>query len=92
MRYGTPSVIVPYQKNLSKNTLANTSTNDQIARAQLLKEHFSSIILDYDAMTAQSFADAIKQQISSPRPAPAPSDWFNGADVTARLVLGETVN
>ena len=61
MRYGTPSVIVPYQNNLSQN-----STNDQVARARLLHERFSSIILDYDTMTAQSLADAIKEQMSSP--------------------------
>ncbi len=82
MRYGTPSVIVPYQNLLSK-----TPTNDQIARAGLLQEKFSSIILDYDTMTSQSLANAIKEQISSPRPAPAPAGWFNGADVAARLIV-----
>ena len=92
MRYGTPSVIVPYQKSLSKNILEKASTNDQIARAQLLKEHFSSIILDYDTMTAQTLADAINQQISSKRPAPAPASWFNGAAVAARYVLEGTLD
>jgi predicted glycosyltransferase len=82
IRYGTPSVIVPYQNSLSQNL-----TNDQVARARLLHERFSSIILDYDAMTAQSLADAIKEQMSSPRPAPAPRDWFNGADVAARFIV-----
>jgi predicted glycosyltransferase len=87
MRYATPSVIIPYQYSLSK-----TSTNDQIARARLLQERFGSIILDYDAMTARSLADAIKEQMSSPPPAPAPDDWFNGADVAARFVVQGTVN
>jgi len=87
MRYGTPSVIVPYQNSLSK-----TSTNDQVARARLLQERFSSIILDYETMTARSFADAIKEQMSSPRPAPAPANWFNGADVAARFVVRDTPN
>jgi predicted glycosyltransferase len=83
MRYGTPSVIIPYQNSLSK-----TSTNEQVARAQLLAQRFSGIILDYNTMTAQSLADAIKKQLRSPRPAPAPADWFNGADVAARFIVG----
>lgn len=87
MRYGTPSVIVPYQNSLSK-----TSTNDQVARAQLLQKDFQSIILDYDTMTSQSLASAIKKQIASPRPAPAPKEWFNGADTSARLILQDTAN
>jgi predicted glycosyltransferase len=87
MRYGTPSVIVPYQNNLSEN-----STNDQVARAQLLHERFLSIILDYDTMTARLLADAIKEQMSSPRPAPAPADWFNGADVAARFIARGTAD
>jgi len=82
MRWSIPSVIIPYQNSLSK-----TSTNDQVARAALLKEHFSARILDYDAMTASSLADAIKEQLSSPRPAAAPDSWFNGADVSARFIL-----
>jgi predicted glycosyltransferase len=87
MRHGTPSVIIPYQNSLSK-----TSTNDQVARAQLLKEHFSSIILDHDTMTARSLADAIKEQMSTSRPKPAPKNWFNGADLAARLILEGTAN
>lgn len=82
IRYQTPSVIVPYQ-----NSLSQASTNDQVARARLLKERFSSIILDYGAMTAQSLANAIKEQMSLPRPAPAPDDWFNGADAAARFIF-----
>lgn len=82
MRYGTPSVIVPYQNNLSQ-----TTTNDQIARSRLLKERFQSIILDYETMTAHSLADAIQEQMSRPRPAPAPRNWFNGADVAARSIV-----
>jgi predicted glycosyltransferase len=81
MRYGTPSVIVPYQNSLSK-----TSTNDQVARARLLEERFSSIILDHDTMTAQSLADAINKQMLSGRPSPAPAGWFNGAAVSAGLI------
>jgi len=87
MRHGTPSVIVPYQNGLSK-----TTTNDQVARARLLQERFSSIILDYDAMTAQSLADAIKEQLSRPRPAPAPDNWFNGAELTARFIVQDTAD
>jgi predicted glycosyltransferase len=87
MRYGTPSVIVPYHNSLSK-----TSTNDQVARARLLHERFSSIILDYDTMTAKSLADAVKEQMSCPRPAPGPDSWFKGADAAARLVLAGTAN
>jgi predicted glycosyltransferase len=87
LRYGTPSVIVPYQNSLSK-----TSTNDQVARARLLHERLSSIILDHDTMTAQTLADAIKEQMLSPRPKPAPADWFNGADVAARFVVQGTAN
>jgi len=87
MRYGTPSVIVPYHNSLSK-----TSTNDQVARARLLHERFSSIILDYDSMTAKSLADAVKEQMSCPRPSPAPDTWFKGADAAARLVLAGTAN
>jgi len=82
MRYGTPSVIIPYQNNLSQ-----VSTNDQIARSRLLQEHFSSIILNHESMTAKSLADAITKQMSSPRPKPAPSAWFNGADVSANVIV-----
>jgi predicted glycosyltransferase len=87
MRYATPSVIIPYQ-----NSLSSASTNDQIARAQLLQERFSSTILDYNTMTAQSVADAIKKQMSSPRPSPAPAEWFNGADVAARFIVQDTAD
>jgi predicted glycosyltransferase len=87
MRFGTPSVIIPYRNN--KSTLP---TNDQVARARLLQEKFKSIALDYDTLTGKSLADAIKEQISKPRPKPAPASWFNGADVAARLVVGDTVN
>ena len=87
MRWGTPSVIVPYQ-----NSSSQMSTNDQIARARLLADRFSSIILDYDAMTARSLADAVKEKMSSKRPIPAPAGWFNGADVAARFVLQGTAN
>lgn len=87
MRYGTPSVIVPY-----KNQHNKLPTNDQIARARLLQERFSNIILDYDTMTPRSLADAIKEQMTRPRPAPAPADWFNGADVAARLVVEDTLS
>ncbi len=86
MRYGTPSVIVPYQNRLSK-----TSTNDQVARARLLQEHFSSIILEHDTITARSLADAIEKQMSSPRPVPAPQNWFNGADFSARFIAHSPV-
>ena len=87
MRYGTPSVIVPYQ-----NSLSHTSTNDQVARSHLLHERFSSIILDYDIMTPESLAGAIKEQFSRSRPTPAPSKWFNGADVAARFIVQGTAN
>ncbi len=92
MRHGTPSVLVPYQNNLSRDKVLKTNTNDQIARARLLKERFCGLILDYDLMTASNLAEAITQQIHAPRPAPAPQAWFNGADLTARLVLEGSPN
>ena len=58
-----------------------------LARARLLHERFQSIILDYETMTANSLALAIKEQISSPRPKPAPAEWFTGADVAARFIV-----
>jgi predicted glycosyltransferase len=87
MRYGTPSIIVPYQ-----NSNAQMPTNDQVARAQLLQEKFSSIILNYKTMTATSMAEAIRKQLAQPRPKPAPADWFNGAEVAARFVLQGNLN
>ena len=87
MRYGTPSIIIPYQSKNLKNL-----TNDQIARSQLLKEKFSSIILDCHTLTTKSLVTAIKEQLSRPRPDPAPADWFNGADVAARLIVQDTLN
>jgi predicted glycosyltransferase len=84
MRYGTPSVLIPYQ-NKNSNT-----TNDQIARARLLHDKFASTILDHDTMTAKTLADAIKEQMSLTRPKPAPASWFNGADASARLVVPNT--
>ncbi|MBF0510739.1 MAG: hypothetical protein HQL13_00250 [Candidatus Omnitrophica bacterium] len=83
MRFGTPSVIVPY-----KNNLSSASTNDQIARSKLLVEHFSSICLDHQNLTAKSLALAIKEQLRSPRPQPAPEKWFNGAEACTRYVMG----
>jgi predicted glycosyltransferase len=85
MRHGTPSVIVPYRNRLSK-----TSTNDQIARAELFQEHFQGLVLDYDTLTAESLAGAIQKQMSSPRPAPAPDSWFTGADLSARFIVEGT--
>ncbi len=87
MRFGTPSVIIPY-----RNTKSPLPTNDQVARAKLLQERFSSIALDHDSMTTESLTNAIKQQLSQPRPKPAPASWFNGADIAARLVVEDTVN
>lgn len=87
MRFGTPSVIIPYQ-----NKKAKMPTNDQIARSRLFEEKFSSTILDYDHMTAHSMADAITRQINMPRPKPAPDNWFKGADTTARLIVEDTAN
>lgn len=87
MRYGTPAVIVPYKNNHNK-----MPTNDQIARGRLLQEKFSSIVLDYDTMTPQTLADVIKEQMTRPRPVPAPAGWFNGADVAARLVVQDISN
>jgi predicted glycosyltransferase len=78
---------VPYQNSLSK-----TSTNDQVARAQLLKEKFSSTVLDYNTLTAVSLAQAIKEQMSKPHPTPAPNDWFNGANFAARFIVTSTAN
>lgn len=87
MHYGTPSVVVPY-----RNKKSTMPTNDQIARAKLMQKKFSSIILDYDTMTAKSLADAIHTQMTHPRPKPAPADWFNGAEVAARLAVQDTLN
>ena len=88
MRYGTPSVIIPYQNKLS----TIPTNNDQLPRSRLLQEKFSSIVLDCHTMTRQSLATAIKEQLSRPRPAPAPADWFNGADVAAQAVVQDTPN
>lgn len=87
MRYGTPSVIIPYKNNFSA-----ALTNDQVARAQLLKEKFLSTVLDHDTMTPQILADAIKEQMAKSRPAPAPDDWFNGADIAARFIVQGTLS
>lgn len=87
MRYGTPSVILPYQ---NKNSAM--PTNDQVARARLLQKKFSSIALDYDTLTAKSLAEAVHTQMIRPRPLPAPADWFNGAEIAARLVAQGTPN
>ena len=82
MRYGTPAIIVPY-----RNGLSQMPTNDQIARADLLKEKFASIILSHDALTPQSLAWAIRARAEQPRPAPAPAAWFQGARTSARVIL-----
>lgn len=82
MRYGTPSVIIPY-----KNTNYKMPTNDQIARARLFKERFSSTVLDHDNITPESLIAAINEQLNNPRPKPAPSTWFKGADVSAKHIL-----
>ncbi len=81
MRFGTPSILVPYRSNASKNT-----TNDQIARAQLMQERFNSSILSYDDLTPQVLASAIEEQMSRVRPKPAPENWFGGADTSAKLI------
>ncbi len=87
MRFGVPSIIIPYQSNVTK-----TATNDQVARARLLQERFSSSILSYETLTAQTLADAICEQLARPKPRPAPNSWFNGADTTARLIAQDTAN
>lgn len=98
MRYQVPSVILPYriastgkdhnslQLGSSKTT---TSTNDQVARAQLLQERFNSTILDYEGMTAASMAQAIREKLSSSKPSAAPKNWFNGAESSVRLIMQE---
>lgn len=87
MRYGTPSVLIPYRNNKSK-----TPTNDQIARAKMLEEKFSSISIAYESMTPKVLAAAIERQMSQPRPKPAPDDWFSGADAAARFVVQGTAD
>lgn len=82
MRFGTPSIIVPYESSVSK-----VSTNDQVARARLLQERFASSILSYDTLTPQILAKAITTQLSQLRPKPAPAAWFNGADITAKFIV-----
>lgn len=86
MRHGTPSVIVPY-----RNTLAKVSTSDQVARAELLQKKFQSTILDYETLTEHSLFDAIKKQISQPRPKAAPLSWFKGADSAAQFIVEGTL-
>ncbi|MBL8013060.1 MAG: hypothetical protein JNN05_04360 [Candidatus Omnitrophica bacterium] len=87
MRFGTPSVIIPYQ-----NQNSPMPTNDQIARAQLFQEKFQSNILHHDTMTGKSLAQAVKDQLSQPRPKPAPESWFTGAEAAARFVVEGTLN
>lgn len=87
MRFGTPSVIIPF-----KNQKSPLPTNDQVARAKLLQEKFNSIALDYETLNPRSLANAIEQQMSRPRPKPAPASWFNGADTAARLIVEDALN
>jgi len=87
MRYGTPSIIIPYH-----NVLSRIQTNDQIARARLMRERFSSTILDCRTLTGPSLARAIKEKINQPRPRPAPAEWFNGAATAAQAILENKAN
>lgn len=87
MRYGTPSITIPYH-----NVLSRIRTNDQIARSRLMREKFSSTILDCRTLTGSSLARAIKEKINQPRPRPAPAEWFNGAAVAAQVILENTAD
>ncbi len=82
MRHGTPSVLVPYQ-----NFRSSMPTNDQLARACLLQEHFGSLRLEHDTLTPKSLTEAIRQRAAMPRPKPGPKAWFSGAAASARIIV-----
>ncbi len=92
MRFGTPSILVPYQNTLSRNTLLKTTTNDQVARAHLMQERFQAQVIEYDKLNAQTLAQAIRNKLKSPKPKSAPASWFNGAETTARWVLEDKLD
>ena len=87
MRYGTPSILIPYYSKHLGNL-----TNDQIARAKLLQNKFSSVVLDCHTLTTHTLVQAIQRQLDLPPPKPAPTTWFSGAETAAKIILQDRAN
>lgn len=77
-----PSVVIPYV-----NDFANISSNEQLARSLLLRDHIQSTILNYPDLNARTLAQAIKTQCPANNPREVPQEWFSGNKATARYIM-----
>lgn len=64
---------------------------DQFSRAQILKDYLGATVLDYKRISPQMIAKEINKKLSLPDNTPElkkiDSDWFDGAKVTASLIM-----
>ncbi|NTV29694.1 MAG: hypothetical protein HGA80_06415 [Candidatus Omnitrophica bacterium] len=79
---GTPGIVVPFV-----NPASPLPSNEQTARALLLKDRLDSAVLSYQQLSARSLADEIRRKCAQPAGRPElPDDWLNGrADTCRRL-------
>ena len=86
MRAGIPGIVIPFI-----NPHSPLPSNEQTARALLLRDHAGSTILPYSQLTPTSLARAIHAACTCAKPTQKiPSCWFNGAANTVKLLLSKT--
>ncbi len=85
MQAGTRAIIIPHQHKNSKEP-----STDQLARSSLMKANFQSTRIYYADLTPGRLARAIEKKCQSPRPAPAPKEWFCGATTSANILMNGT--
>ncbi len=53
---------------------------EQVARANVMRDHINATILSYDSLTPRIIAEAIKKKASQPPPKAVPPEWFAGIE------------
>ena len=78
-----PGIVVPFV-----NPNSPFPSNEQSARALLLRDHGGSSVLPYNKMTPEAIAGTIREKCENGRNVfKSPAGWFNGASNTAGLLM-----
>ena len=83
--YGKKCVVIPF------TGLPGARRADQLSRAHLLKSLIGAGILNYESLTVENLAQAIRRQIASRRPPVSygitKRRWFEGSARSAEMIL-----
>ena len=87
MQAGGNGIVIPFI-----NTHSPLPSNEQTARALLLRDHAACTILPYDQLTPQALATMIQEKLRKEKtPLSLPEAWFHGAAKTTALLMAKTV-